>query len=143
MAKSTNYYRTQCKEYGWEPGPDDIIYRANMLLAETDDEADAQMKQQAGSAPFPMRPALREAMIEADRRNIAGEARQANVGGVLPTSFIGGPDTIVEQIRKCREITGAGVLDLSLTSPGSSDLGALMDSVELFGKTVLPRIKEI
>ena len=36
-----------------------------------------------------------------------------------------------------------GVLDLSLTSPGSSDLGALMDSVELFGKTVLPRIKDI
>jgi len=35
------------------------------------------------------------------------------------------------------------VLDLSLTSPGSGDLGALMDAVELFGKTVLPRIKEI
>ena len=100
MAKSTNYYRAQCKEYGWEPGPDDIIYRANMLLAETDDEADEQLKKQAGAAPFPMRPALREAMIEADKRNIAGEARQANVGGVLPTTFIGGPDTIVEQIRQ-------------------------------------------
>jgi hypothetical protein len=40
-------------------------------------------------------------------------------------------------------VVGAGVLDLSLTSPGSSDLGALMDALELFGKTVLPRIKEI
>jgi alkanesulfonate monooxygenase SsuD/methylene tetrahydromethanopterin reductase-like flavin-dependent oxidoreductase (luciferase family) len=90
-----------------------------------------------------MRPALREAMIAADRRNIAGEARQANVNGVLPISFVGGPDTVVEQIKKCREVVGAGVLDLSLTSPGSGDLGALMDAVELFGRTVLPRIKEI
>jgi alkanesulfonate monooxygenase SsuD/methylene tetrahydromethanopterin reductase-like flavin-dependent oxidoreductase (luciferase family) len=143
MAKSTNYYRTQCREHGWEPGPDDIIYRANMLLAESDDAADARMKAQAGAAPFPMRPALREAMLAADRRNIAGEARQANVGGVLPTTFIGGPDTVVEQIRRCREVTGAGVLDLSLTSPGSGDLGALMDSLERFGKTVLPRVREI
>ena len=143
MAKSTNYYRAQCRECGWEPGPDDIIYRANMLLAETDDDADARMKSQTGSAPFPMRPALREAMLAVDKRNVAGEARQANVGGVLPTTFIGGPDTVVEQIRKCREVVGAGIIDLSLTSPGSADLGALMDALELFGKTVLPRIKEI
>src|SRR6266571_6902138 len=25
MAKSTGYYRQRCAEYGWEPGPDDII----------------------------------------------------------------------------------------------------------------------
>src|SRR5580693_4618845 len=53
MAKSTNYYRAQCKEYGWEPGPDDIIYRANMLLAANDDEADDRLKKHAGAAPFP------------------------------------------------------------------------------------------
>jgi alkanesulfonate monooxygenase SsuD/methylene tetrahydromethanopterin reductase-like flavin-dependent oxidoreductase (luciferase family) len=114
-----------------------------MLLAETDDEADEQMSKQARAAPFPMRPALREAMIAVDKRNIAGETRQANVNGVLPVTFVGGPDTVIEQIRECREVIGAGVLDLSLTSPGSSDLGALMDSLELFGKSVLPRIKEI
>jgi alkanesulfonate monooxygenase SsuD/methylene tetrahydromethanopterin reductase-like flavin-dependent oxidoreductase (luciferase family) len=143
MAKSTNYYRQQCREYGWEPGPDQIIYRANMLLAETDGDADKRLKAQQGAAPFPMRPALREAMIAADKRNIAGETRQANVNGVLPVTFVGGPDTVVEQIRKCREVVGAGVLDLSLTSPGSADLGALTEAVELFGKTVLPRIKDI
>jgi hypothetical protein len=90
-----------------------------------------------------MRPALREAMLAADKRNIAGEARQANVNGVLPVTFIGGPNAVVEQIRKCREVVGGGVLDLSLTSPGSSDLGALMEGIELFGKTALPRIKDI
>jgi alkanesulfonate monooxygenase SsuD/methylene tetrahydromethanopterin reductase-like flavin-dependent oxidoreductase (luciferase family) len=90
-----------------------------------------------------MRAALREAMLEVDKRNIAGEARQANVGGVLPTTFVGGPDSIVDQIKECREVVGAGVLDLSLTSPGSSDLDALMDSLELFGTKVLPHIRDI
>jgi alkanesulfonate monooxygenase SsuD/methylene tetrahydromethanopterin reductase-like flavin-dependent oxidoreductase (luciferase family) len=62
---------------------------------------------------------------------------------VLPTTFVGGPDSIVDQIKECREVVGAGVLDLSLTSPGSSDLGALMESLDLFGSKVLPHIKEI
>jgi hypothetical protein len=46
-----------------------------MLLAETDDAADERLKKQQGAAPFPMRPALREAMLAVDKRNIAGEAR--------------------------------------------------------------------
>src|ERR1700687_1146193 len=46
MAKSTNYYRPQGKEYGWEPGPDDIIYRANMLVAESDAKAEERMAAQ-------------------------------------------------------------------------------------------------
>src|SRR5439155_1694258 len=40
MAKATRYYREQCARYGWEPAPEQIVYRANMVLAETDDEAD-------------------------------------------------------------------------------------------------------
>lgn len=143
MAKSTNYYRQQCREYGWEPGPDHILYRANMMLWESNDAADERLKKQHGAAPFPMPPTLCKAMLAVDKRNIAGEARQANVNGVLPVSFVGGPDTVVKQIRKCREVVGAGVPDLSLTSPGSGDLDALMDTIELFGKTALPRIKDM
>src|SRR5882672_9523640 len=71
MAKSTNYYRAQCKEHGWEPGPDDIIYRANMLVAETDEKAEAIFKKNSGMAPFPVRAGLRDALIKADARNVA------------------------------------------------------------------------
>ena len=108
-----------------------------------DAAAHEQLASHAGSPAFPMRPALREAMLQADKRNIAGEARQPNVNGVLPVTFVGGPDTVVEQIMQCRETVGAGVLDLSLTSPGSADLGALMESLELFGTKVLPHIRDI
>src|SRR5437762_7287350 len=69
MAKSTNYYRQQAAHYGWEPGPDDIIYRANMILGETDAEAEKLYQERAGIAPFPVRAALRDALLEADKRN--------------------------------------------------------------------------
>jgi hypothetical protein len=49
----------------------------------------------------------------------------------------------VEQVRRCRDEVGAGVLDLSLHPPGSGDVDSLMRALELFGKKVLPRIREI
>src|SRR5712675_718890 len=144
MGKSTRYYREQCARYGWEPGPDDIVYRANMILAETDDAAEEALRRRDKQAPFPVRAGLRDALLEADTtRNIAGERRPANVGGVLPISFCGGPDRVVEQLRRCREEIGAGVVDLSLQDPGNGDVDAMMCGLELFGKKVLPRIREI
>ncbi len=143
VAKSTRYYREQCARHGWQPAPEQIIYRANMLLAETDEEAHELLQKQPKQAPFAMRAGVRDAIMTLDSRNIAGEARAPNVSGVLPTTFIGSPDTVVEQVRRCRAEVGAGVLDLSLHPPGSSDVEALMRALELFGKKVLPRIRDI
>ena len=143
MAKATRYYREQCGRHGWEPTPDQIIYRANMAVADTDDEAHALVRAQPKEAPFTMRAAVRDAVSRLDARNIAGEARPAVVSGALPTTFIGSPDTVVEQVRQCREVVGAGVLDLSLHPPGSMDLDPLTRALELFGTKVLPRIRDI
>jgi alkanesulfonate monooxygenase SsuD/methylene tetrahydromethanopterin reductase-like flavin-dependent oxidoreductase (luciferase family) len=144
MGQATAYYRQQCAQYGWTPGPDDIIYRANMILGETDDAADAALQRRDKQAPFPVRAGLADALRSADTtRNIAGEKRPANVGGVLPISFCGGPDRIVEQIRRCRDTMGAGVIDISLQDPGSGSTGAMLDALDLFGRKVLPRIRDI
>jgi alkanesulfonate monooxygenase SsuD/methylene tetrahydromethanopterin reductase-like flavin-dependent oxidoreductase (luciferase family) len=144
MGRATGYYRQRCAEYGWEPGPDDIIYRANMILGPTDDAAEEALAQRDKQAPFPITGGLKEALLQADTtRNIAGEKRPANVGGVLPISFCGGPDRVVEQIRRCRDEIGAGVLDLSLQDPGAGDVEGMMRSLELFGEKVLPRIRDI
>ncbi|PYN05312.1 MAG: hypothetical protein DME07_00345 [Candidatus Rokuibacteriota bacterium] len=143
VGRATKYYREQCAQYGWQPTADHIVYRANMLLADTDEEAQDQFKKLPTQAPFSMRPAVREAMTAVDARNIAGEARPPITIGALPTAFVGGPDTVVEQVRRCKEVVGAGVLDLSLHPPGSRDVEPLMRSLELFGKKVLPRIREI
>lgn len=143
MAKATGYYRKQCAQYGWEPGRDDIIYRANMILGETDEAADQALERRSKQPPFPLAPGLRDALMASDNRNIAGEKRQAPVGGVLPISFCGGPDRIVAQLKQCREQIGAGIVDLSLQDPGTGNLDAMMESLDLFGRTVLPRIREI
>ena len=143
MAKATPHDREQGTHHGWEPGPDDIIYRANMILGETDAAAEDALARRDRQAAFPVRAGLRDALLAADARNVAGERRPANVGGVLPISFCGGPDRVVEQIRRCRDEIGAGVLDLSLQDPGVGDTGAMMGALELFGRKVLPRIREI
>ena len=46
---------SSARSYGWEPTPEQIIYRANMLLAETDEEAHALLRAQPKQAPFAMR----------------------------------------------------------------------------------------
>ena len=144
MAKSTHYYREQCARYGWTPSPEQIVYRANMIVADTDEEAHALLERQPKQAAFAMRAGLRDAFLTLDARNIAGEKRTPNVGGgALPTTFCGSPDTVVEQVRQCRDQVGAGVLDLSLHPPGSGDVEPLLRALELFGKKVLPRIRDI
>jgi alkanesulfonate monooxygenase SsuD/methylene tetrahydromethanopterin reductase-like flavin-dependent oxidoreductase (luciferase family) len=144
IAKATRYYREQCAQQGWEPAAEQIIYRANILIAETDEAADRLLTaQRRARQAFPLRPPVRDALLQLDSRNVAGEARTPNVGGVLPTNFVGSPDTIVEQIRHCREQAGAGVVDLMFQTPSEDRIGFLMRSLELFGTKVLPPIRDI
>src|ERR1700740_3142376 len=131
VSKSVQYYRERCAHYGWEPTREQILYPANILLAEPDAEAEAALRQPV-QPPFPMRAGVRDALLKLDSRNVAGEARTPNVGGVLPTTFIGSPDTVVEQVERCREEVGAGVIDLMFQNP-SGDPTFLMRSLELFG----------
>ena len=143
MAKATRHYREQCARHGWEPAPEQILYRANMIVAGTDDEAHAVLRGQPDRAPFSMRSGVAAALATVDARNIAGEARAPIRQGALPTTFIGSPDTVVEQVRRCREVIGAGVIDISLHPPGSRDLDPLMHALDLFATKVLPRIRDI
>ena len=94
-------------------------------------------------AAFAMGAGVANALLELDARNIAGEARQASVNRALPINFVGGPDTVVKQLRRCRELTGAGIVDLGFNTPGTSDPNALIAALELFGREVLPRVGDI
>ena len=143
MGRVTRYYREQCARHGWEPSPEQIIYRANMLLAETDEDAQRLLRPYPGQIPFAMRAGVRDAHDDARLPQHRRRGPSPVVSGALPTTFVGGPDTIVEQVRRCRDVIGAGVLDLSLHPPGSGELEPLMRALELFGKNVLPRIRDI
>ena len=143
MGKATGYYREQCARYGWQPGPEQIIFRANIVLAETDADAQRAMEAYPARAPFSMGAGVATALTQLDARNIAGVSRAPSVNRALPINFIGGPDTVVAQIRACREQTGAGIIDLGFNTPGTNDPNALLKALEMFGTQVLPRIREL
>jgi alkanesulfonate monooxygenase SsuD/methylene tetrahydromethanopterin reductase-like flavin-dependent oxidoreductase (luciferase family) len=144
VGRATRYYREECARCGWQPAPEEIIYRANILMTQTDAEARKLLDAgQVAREGYALGAVVRDALGRLDRRNIAGEARPAMTGGALPTNFFGGPDSVVEQIGRCRAETGAGVVDLMFQVPRSADPGFLMRALELFGTRVLPQIKEI
>lgn len=145
MSKVTSYYREQCALHGWEPTPEQIIYRANILVAETDAEAQEglRLREQQAESPFPMRPGVRDALNQFDARNIAGVSRQALREGGLPTTFVGSPDTVVTQVQQCREEMGVGVLDLAFQQFSAEDPQRISRSLALFGTEVLPHIRAL
>jgi alkanesulfonate monooxygenase SsuD/methylene tetrahydromethanopterin reductase-like flavin-dependent oxidoreductase (luciferase family) len=144
MGKVTGYYKQQCAHYGWEPEPEQIIYRANILIAETDDKAQQALANYPRQAVFQLNAGVAAALLELDQRTVAGQGRRpANVNRALPINFCGGPDEIVAQLKDAREQIGSGVVDLSFQTPGAEGPDALMEAIELFGKKVLPHIRDI
>jgi alkanesulfonate monooxygenase SsuD/methylene tetrahydromethanopterin reductase-like flavin-dependent oxidoreductase (luciferase family) len=145
VCRATAYYRDQCEEYGWEPEPEQIIYRANILLENSDEEADAALsRQRSGGAPFPVRPAVGAALMQLDQRNVAGVPREGNIGGSLLTQFHGSPDTVVEQVKRASDEVGCGVIDLGFNvSASNKGPDALLRTIELFGDKVLPRVRDV
>ena len=142
MAKATGAYLAACASHGWTPVADNIIFRSNILLAETNAAAQRALEAYPTRAPFSLGSAVAEALTVSDTRNIAGEQRAPSVNRALPINFVGGPDEVTAQIRQCHEATGAGIIDLGFNTPGSSDPGVLMEAMDLFGRKVLPRIRE-
>ena len=71
----------------------------------------------------------------------AGSASGDIVGGAPGLTFVGGPDQVTEQIKAYHDRCGAGVIDLFFQQPTLTHRD-IMNEIELFGREVLPRIKE-
>ena len=56
-------------------------------------------------------------------------------------NFMGSPDTVVKQIKQFRDEADAGVVDLFFQQPGVEHR-EVMREIDLFGREVLPRIRE-
>lgn len=144
VRRATDHYRERCAAYGWEPGPDDILYRANILMADSDEEAQRILDALHGDVPLAvLRPEIRDALIRAETGNRAGPVVKPNVAGALSTTFLGSPDTIVEQARKVRSELGAGVLDLNFRNYAGQGESPLTDALQLFGEKILPQLRDV
>lgn len=78
------------------------------------------------------------------RNVVAGSAqgvRQATQSRRELLTLVGGPDTIVKQLQAFHDQCGVGVVDLGFQQTGTNHR-EVMQAIALFGREVLPRIKE-
>ena len=103
--------------------------------------AGAAQRQFAGAVPDHRRVARRAdraGQAQCRRRTTPGQCRRRAADQLLRRP---GPDHRADPTA--REEIGVGVLDLSLADPGTGGTDAMMESLDLFGRKVLPRIREI
>ncbi len=150
---SAIYYREQAHAHGWEPGPDDVLYRVGIHVAETDAQAfedvEPSNSQPARAAGFALSNRVvddtaaglgyygRDAATQRDRLQRGGSLRERIANGQI---LCGSPDTVLEQLKSVRDELGAGVVDMVFAG-GSRDKN--LKAIELFGKHVLPRMHEL
>jgi alkanesulfonate monooxygenase SsuD/methylene tetrahydromethanopterin reductase-like flavin-dependent oxidoreductase (luciferase family) len=150
-AQAAAHYRRQAALAGWEPGPDDILYRLAIHLADSDQQA---LEDLAGSASGGRRVALGganraldEAVASAGYHGRDAATQRARVRShplqeriALGQLLAGCPETVLHQIRSIKEAVGAGILDLNF-EPVSPE--RTLHAIELFGTQVLPRLREL
>ena len=154
VAQVMAHYRQECAKYGWQPLPEQMLYRAFIGVGEDDKEAailqaaffssgsPRQLFRGRGAAVAPPAPPVPVTVgTEADGKNTAAD--KGTVGfafGAL--QFCGSPDAVVKQITDFHQATGVGVIDLSFAGPGLSR-DQTLKSMRLFGAEVLPRIRHL
>jgi alkanesulfonate monooxygenase SsuD/methylene tetrahydromethanopterin reductase-like flavin-dependent oxidoreductase (luciferase family) len=165
--EASRHYRDIAHESGWDPSPDDIIYRVGIQVAETDEAAQeaAQAAPARGAAPASRSgiPALASGARAAGfatsnmsvddavarsgyyGRDIENQRGRVRLGGELKDRIenaqilCGSPDSILRQAQRLKDEVGAGILDLVF--PGSRETS--LRAIELFGNKVLPRLHDI
>ena len=151
--QSARYYREQAAEAGWSPTRADVIYRSQVFVGESDERA------RAGVSPYVLRPPGRASA--APIRGILagsgyfGRAAATHAARELERSphsldeqielgeiVVGSPASVVAQLRRIRDEVGAGIVDLVFQA-GALPFHVAMDSLELFGREVLPRVHQL
>ena len=146
---AARYYREQSHAAGWDPSPDEIIYRIGINLAETDEQAHEDARAAGGPRASLGTPALNQAVGGAgywgrDPRGQLGMERdrytdindRIELGQVL----VGGPETILSQIKRLHDEVGVGVVEF-IFSTGEKEKS--LHAIQLFGTKVLPRLHEM
>jgi alkanesulfonate monooxygenase SsuD/methylene tetrahydromethanopterin reductase-like flavin-dependent oxidoreductase (luciferase family) len=141
VALTTEMYYAHAASVGWQPGPDQIVHRNHIVVADT-----------AGEAAELERNFLPAQLRNNIARNIGANRAGTGIDSLMTEwserllaghlAFAGTPDMLVEQIQAFAEQTGVGVLDF-IFSGGQTHPAAVRRSLELFGREVLPRVRDV
>ena len=151
--ESARYYREQAAAFGWQPTPDDVLYRTQVSVADTDELAREAVAPYFTLGPRRARAAgVQDALATSGffgRESATHASReltrpQASFDEAVELGQIvcGSPATVIAQLRRIQQEVGAGIVDLSFQS-GAMPFGPALRSLELFGTEVLPCLHEI
>lgn len=150
--ESARLYRDTAASCGWQPKPDDVLYRLGFHVAETDEQARSDLEEstklpQRGS-PVVANRALEAVIAETGYYGADVDSQRARMltrNDVdkrieLGQMLLGSPDTVLSQIETIHRRLGPGILDL----PPAFQLDERTTrSIELMGEKVLPRIRSL
>jgi alkanesulfonate monooxygenase SsuD/methylene tetrahydromethanopterin reductase-like flavin-dependent oxidoreductase (luciferase family) len=150
--EAAGYYREQARKAEWEPQPDDVLYRATIHLADTDEQAMDDLMSTGGNERRPAYSTSNKAVDEGaagagyygrDQATQRARLEAHNLQERLDLGQLiaGGPETALKQIKKIRDELGAGILEVIFTPPVGRD--KILHAIELFGTKVLPRMAEL
>jgi alkanesulfonate monooxygenase SsuD/methylene tetrahydromethanopterin reductase-like flavin-dependent oxidoreductase (luciferase family) len=149
--KAADHYRAEARKFGWEPTPDEVLYRVAVHCAETDEQAmedalslnDGKPRKGISKANQAVENAVAEAgYFGKDKDNQRGRLNDRDLRKSIDTGqlILGSPESVLKQIRDIQSQIGAGIMDLTLgIQLGDKTLRA----IELMGEKVLPAMKEI
>jgi alkanesulfonate monooxygenase SsuD/methylene tetrahydromethanopterin reductase-like flavin-dependent oxidoreductase (luciferase family) len=149
---SARYFREQAAACDWHPTPDDVLYRTQVSVADTDELARAAVAPYFTTGPRQGRGAgVQDALATSGffGRDAATHASreltrpQTTFDDAVELGQIvcGSPPTVIAQLRRIQKEVGAGIVDLSFQS-GAMPFSLALRSLELFAKEVLPCLHE-
>lgn len=110
-ADTMNHYRAMCAEHGWEPTANDLIFRATIMIGETEEEAQEGVRRYWSSRGMAnSTPAARAVTALAGRLRGSSRASFQNqdmrctasspAAFAREINFVGNPDTVFRQIKR-------------------------------------------
>ena len=126
VKKWVDLYRVEAEKAGWTPTPEHVLYRGIAYVANTDEQAQADMIAFAG--------AKAEEASQLQSKTMGGPTE---VPLILKPYFVGGPETLLERFATLRDC-GVGVVDMSF---GIGSYEQKVASMTLFSEQVMPTVK--
>ncbi|MGH3263537.1 MAG: LLM class flavin-dependent oxidoreductase, partial [Trebonia sp.] len=145
-AELAEIYRLEAAAHGWQPTAEDVLFRARVYVADTDEQAEAEAREyEIGDVLGPLVPPPEK---QAANQKILGAvfgpsgfSHQPPGPGSMPEYF-GSPATVARQMRKQAELIGYGICDLIFTADRLPHEKAVR-SLQLFGRDVIPQLREL
>jgi alkanesulfonate monooxygenase SsuD/methylene tetrahydromethanopterin reductase-like flavin-dependent oxidoreductase (luciferase family) len=151
---SVGFYCAEAARFGWEPGPEQVLYRGYCLVADNDEEARQQAEEHGFGklfVPIVAGPRARAMFGNTDGDLVGARLREGQT--IAPSltltldrppvwegkPMVGSPETVMEQLRYARETAGIGVMDLIFHGLPHE---AMLRSLRLFASEVLPKVRE-